>query len=325
MVRVAIVGMGFMGKMHFNVYTEKLGNKVRVSALCDTNGEALHIEGTKDIEKFTDYNEMLKSGGFDFVDICLPTHLHAQTSVMAMEGGYDVFCEKPLAGTLDDADLIIKAAERTGRLFGVGQCLRYWPAYVAVKKLIDSDSLGRVRYAEFARFSQPPVWTSEGWVFDGKKSGNAALDLHIHDVDMVLHLFGKPEGVFSRGVFERDGSISHISTVYDYEDMVVQATGGWICAKSFGFNMRAFFVMEEATVELDFSKQDVVKVFPEGKEAYPVELEDGDGYYYELKAFVEAVEKRDNSEIVTPKEAAESVKLCLREIESAKRRERLSL
>ncbi len=318
MKRVAIVGMGFMGRVHFDVYTKKLKENVEVAALCDSNRNALDIEGSEAVEKFTDYNEMLERGGFDFVDVCLPTHLHAPVTVTAMKRGYHVFCEKPLAGNFADMEVIVETTEQTGMLFGVGQCLRYWPAYVEVKKLIEGGSLGKVRYAEFARFSQPPVWTSNKWVFDGKKSGNAALDLHIHDVDMILYMFGKPKSVFSKGVFENDKSISHIVTTYNYGDKVIQATGGWICTKSFGFNMRAFFILERGSIELDFSKEKTVTVYPEGKEMYPLELAKEDGYYYELKTFVEAVEKKDPSRIVMPKEAAESVKLCLREIESAK-------
>ncbi len=325
MVKVAIVGMGFMGKMHFDVYTKKLGDQVKVMALCDSNREALDFEGTEGIEKFKDYTEMLEVGDFDFIDICLPTHLHASTSVEAMRRGYDVFCEKPLAGTEEDLDAIIKTWKQTGRLFGVGQCLRYWPAYVEVKNLIDGGSLGKVKYAEFSRFSEPPVWTSNKWVFDGKISGNAALDLHVHDVDMVLYLFGKPRSVFSRGIFEKDGSISHITTAYDYSDKVVQTTGGWICTKSFGFNMKAFIILEGGSVELDFSKKDIVMVYPEKGEAYPVNLADGDGYYYELKSFVEAIEKRDPSKLVSPEDAAGSVRLCFREIESANKRRELAV
>ncbi len=324
MTKVAIVGMGFMGRMHLDVYLKKLNDRVRVVALCDSNEAAMEIEGADGIDRFTDYGRMLESGGFDFVDVCLPTHLHAPVTTAAMEKGYHVFCEKPLAGNIEDVNSIVEISDKTGMFFGVGQCLRYWPAYVEVKRLIDGNSLGRVRYAEFARFSQPPVWTSNGWVFDGKKSGNAALDLHIHDVDMILYLFGKPKSVFSSGVFERDGSISHIATTYNYSDKVIQATGGWICTKSFGFNMRAFFILERGSIELDFSKKNVVTVYPETGEAYPLSLPEDDGYYYELKYFVEALEKGDVSLIVTPKEAAKSVILCLKEIESANRGEELT-
>ncbi len=331
MVKIAIAGMGFMGKMHLSVYSSKLPN-AEVVALFDVRKEALDIRNLdtggniktdarplnlSDIRKYTDFDTMLKEGGFDLVDICLPTYLHADISVRAMEAGYHVFCEKPLALTVEEGERIVNAVNKTKRLFSVGHCLRYWPAYINTKKLIDSGRFGKVRYAEFARFSEAPVWTAGGWVMDGKKSGNAALDLHIHDVDFISFFFGRPEGVFSRGVFEKDGSISHIATSYSYEDKVVQSTGGWICSDSFGFNMRALFVLELATIELDFSKKPVVTVYPQGGERYPLELPEGDGYYYELKSFVDSVEKGEPLNPVSAEDALESLRLCLREIESA--------
>ena len=331
MVKIAIAGVGSMGKKHLSVYNSKLPN-AEVVALFDTREEAmdsknLDVGGNmrteakplnlSNIRRYTDFDTMLEEGGFDFVDICLPTYLHADTSVRAMESGYHVFCEKPLALTVQEGERIRDAVSKTGRLFSVAHCLRYWPAYINTKKLIDSGKYGKVRYAEFARFSQPPVWTAGGWVMDGSKSGNAALDLHIHDVDFINFMFGKPEGVLSRGVFEKDGSVSHIATSYSYGDKVVQSTGGWICSDSFGFNMRALFILERATIELDFSKSPVVTVYPDGDERYPLQLPEGDGYYYELKSFVDSVEQGKLLNPVTAEDALESLKLCLKEIESA--------
>lgn len=332
MVKVALVGVGFMGKMHLGVYLDKLDN-AEVTAICDINEDALNIKSLKaggnieteeanidlsKVRKYTNYKEMLKQGGFDFVDICLPTYLHADAAVEAFEAGYHVFCEKPLAISVKEAKRVVEKAKESGRLFSVGQCLRYWPAYTEIKRLIDGGKYGKVKYAEFARFSMTPTWTWNNWILEGKRSGNAALDLHIHDVDMILFLFGKPESVRSRGVEEKDGSISHITTLYRYNDKVVTSTGGWICSKSFGFNMRALYILKRATVELDFSKDPVVMVYPDEGEKYPLPLAEGDGYYYELRDFVNGVEKGSFSGAVTPESALESVKISFAEIESAK-------
>jgi len=339
MVKVAIVGVGFMGKMHLGVYTDKLDN-VEVAAICDINKDALNIEnlqaggnikteGTSidlsGVKKYTDYKEMLKDGGFDFVDICLPTYLHADAAIDAFNAGYHVFCEKPLAISVKDAERVTEKAKETGNLFSVGQCLRYWPAYTEVKRLIESGKFGRVKYAEFARFSMTPTWTWNNWILDGKRSGNAALDLHIHDSDMVLFLFGKPKSVKSSGVQDKDGSFSHISTLYRYDDKVVTSTGGWICSDSFGFNMRALYILEKATVELDFSKEPNVMAYPDRGEKYAMPLAEGDGYFYELRDFVNGVEKGSFSGVVTPESALESVKITFAEIKSAKEQKEIDV
>ena len=110
--------------------------------------------------------------------------------------------------------------------------------------------------------------------------------------------------------------MSHIATVYTYDDFVVSSTGGWICSDSFGFNMRAFFVLENATIEMDFSKDPVVMVCPQGEEKYALPLPDGDGYYHELHDFIAGIERGQLSGIVTPESAADSVRICLEEIRS---------
>jgi predicted dehydrogenase len=331
MVKVALTGVGFMGKAHLGVY-QKLP-EVRVTALCDIRPEAMEItslaaggnidasSGTIDLSgtrKHTDYGAMLKDGGFDLVDICLPTHLHADFSIRALEAGFHVFCEKPMALTADEADRMLKKVQQTRKLFTVGQCLRFWPAYTEVKKLLDSGRYGSVRYAELARFSSPPKWASDNWMLDGKRSGNAALDLHIHDVDMVLFLFGVPRSVRSSGIQEPDGTFSHIATQYTYPGRVVASTGGWICSDSFGFNMRAFFVLDEATIELDFSRPQPVVVCPNGGKKEPLPLPPGDGYYHELADFTASVARGRASGVVTAASAADAVKLCFLEIESAR-------
>jgi predicted dehydrogenase len=337
-VKVALVGLGFMGKTHLGVYQKLPG--VEVAAMCDVSRKNLELSkletggnirtaaGEIDlggVRKYTDYAELLAAGGFDFVDICSPTHLHAEHAIKALDAGYNVLCEKPMALSVQDTEKMLERVERSGKLFSVAQCLRFWPAYSEVRKLIDSGTHGKVKSAEFARFSAPPRWASGDWLRVGALSGNAALDLHIHDVDMILHLFGAPEAVRSNGIFENDGSISHISTLYTYPGLLVQASGGWICSDSFGFTMRAFYILEGATIELDFSKSPVVTVFPNGGTRYALPLPDGDGYYFELKDFVEGIRKGKLSGIVTGRSAADSVKLCLLEIESARERKELTL
>lgn len=331
MVKVALSGVGFMGKTHLGVY-QKLGN-VEVVALndvrkanteitsLDAGGNIKASSGAIDLSrtrKYTDFAAMLKDGGFDFVDICLPTFLHAEYSIKALEAGYHVFCEKPMALSQAETSAMLASVKSSGKLFSVGQCLRFWPAYVEVKRLIDSGDYGKVKYAEFARFSAPPTWGWEDWLFDAKRSGNAALDLHVHDADMLLHLFGNPVSLRSSGVVEKDGGVSHIATLYSYPGFTAASTGGWICSDSFGFNMRAFFVLEGATIELDFSKEPLLSLCPKGGKKAAVPLAEGDGYFHELGDFVAGIQAGRLSGRVTGASAAESVRLALTEIESVR-------
>jgi predicted dehydrogenase len=226
--------------------------------------------------------------------------------------------EKPLALDENSAGMLVDAAAKSGKVCSVGQCLRFWPAYTEVKKILDSGRYGRVRHAEFARYSAPPGWAVEGWLTDNPRSGDAALDLHIHDVDMILHLFGKPQSVRSVGADDGGGYFSHISTVYRYPDLSVVSTGGWGMASSYPFNMRALYVLEKATIEMDISREVPVMVYPDGDEGYPLKLPEGDGYRHELIDFIGRCQSGTPSETVSPAAAAESVRVTLREIESAR-------
>ena len=331
MVKVAVVGLGFMGKMHLGIYSSL--DQVEIAAICDSNKESLNLSSlsgaggnieTKDqdidlsaAKAYTNYQEMLKDGGFDFVDICLPTYLHKEFSIAAMQAGYDVFCEKPMALTGDEADEMMAVAKKTGQLLTVGQCLRYWPMYVEIKRMIDTEMYGKVLSAELSRYSMTPGWSNDNWLLKGELSGNAAFDLHIHDVDMILNLFGKPTGVTSSGVEALGSGFGHIATLYAYPDKTVTSVGNWICTESYGLAMRAFVVLEQAVIELDTGKPDALVVYPSDGGKQVVELDAQDGYFYELQDFVSHVESREPLTVVTPDSASESVKVVLKEIASA--------
>jgi len=339
MLKVAVAGMGFMGKTHIGIY-QKLKN-VNLVAVCDFSEDRLNITSLESggniqtssdkidldyVKKYTDFGRMLEEGGFDFVDICLPTFLHVDTTLKAIDAGYHVFLEKPMALDLAGTDAILAKVRDTGSFLGVGHCLRYWPAYTEVKKILDEGRYGRVRYAEFSRLCARPTWAWNRWITDGKKSGGAALDLHIHDVDMAIFLFGLPSRLRSEGIFEESGNISHISSLYHYTDgLIVNSTGGWICASGFGFNMRALYILERATIELDYSKNPVLTVVPEGDEIYAPELRPEDGYYYELEEFTEGLEQGKLSGHVTPESAAQAVRLCLEEVRSAEENREITI
>ena len=330
-VKVAITGFGFMGKTHYSRYQQIEG--VEVSAICDFNSTTFEnntLESTGNIDTlsgetvdfdsidtYSDYATLLSKGGFDIVDVCLPSYLHRQHVVEALDAGYHVFCEKPIALSNEGAQSILAKAEQSGKCFAVGHGVRFSPAYVQTKAIIDEGTYGRLNYAEFRRFSAPPAWAWDNWILENERSGGAALDIHIHDVDMILYLFGNPKNIKSSGLKDRNGNISQISTVYSYADKLVSSTGGWICSSSFGFRSSALLVLERATIELDSSKQNKAVVFPEDADMYALEIPAKDGYYYELKDFVDYVMTGKSSGIVTPASSAASLKLCLEEIRSA--------
>ncbi len=318
MVTVAVIGLGMMGRTHLRAYGRIPG--VRVAALCDsevdlTDPGALLAEAglapqDAGVRTYRSLEALLADGGVDAVDICLPSDLHCDATVAALRAGCHVMCEKPMACDMVSTERMIAAARDSGRLLSVGQCLRFWPAYVEIKRLVDGGVYGAVRTAFFERHSGPPSW-GRNWFADPARSGGALLDLHIHDVDMVLHLFGLPRSLVSTGL--GPGGAAHVSTLYRYEDKVVASAGGWTASSTHGFNMRAFLTLERATISLDFARADKLVVYPERGEPQVPSLPAGDGYEGELRDFVDGIRAGRLSGIVTAESAARSVRVCLEE------------
>lgn len=330
MVKVGIVGLGFMGKMHFRCY--KALENATIAAICDidedkfkaTSGTAGNIPGAEapldlsGIQLYTDFDKMLAEAELDAISITLPTYLHYEHTLKALKAQLNVLCEKPLTNTVEQAEKMAAAARRNRRILQIGHCIRFWPEYAKTKELIDSGKYGKVQAATFQRFSLTPTWSWDNWLMDKAKSGGAALDLHIHDSDYVQYVFGMPKAVFSRAATGPSGDYDHIVTEYIYsDDFVITAEGGWIMSPTFGFEMSFNILLEKATIVYDCTRQPVFKVCPDKGEAFTPALEKGDGYSLEIAHFVKAIAGEKVPEIITPRQSINSLKLILAEKKSA--------
>ena len=164
------------------------------------------------ISLYSDLTQMLAAEQLDAVSIASPTFMHNLQSIEALEAGLHVFCEKPMALNSVDCQRMSEAAQQSGKTLQVGHCIRFWPEYVEAKEIIDSQKYGKVMAATFQRLSLTPTWSWDNCFLDGKRSGGAMLDLHIHDTDYVQYVFGMPKAVFSQGVIgpSQDLSLIHI-------------------------------------------------------------------------------------------------------------------
>jgi predicted dehydrogenase len=149
--------------------------------------------------------------------------------------------------------------------------------------------------------------------------GGALFDLHIHDVDFVHFLFGRPHWVFSTGVIEnRGGPINHVLTQYHYPDgPAVCAEGGWLLAS--GFNMGYVIHCERATLDFDLARgADALRVTERGKPSRIVPAEGLDGYNQETRYAVECVRQNKRPGIVTAGDGLTALELCEAEEESVR-------
>ena len=320
MEKIAVVGFGFMGRLHYGNWKRIPG--ARVVAICDANlaqfrdvsdGNIAGVDASTDftgIALYDDMGKMLAAGGFDVVDVTLPTPLHPEATVAALKAGCHVLCEKPMALDVASCDRMLAAAKRAGRTLLVGHCLRFWPEYVALKKLIDSGKYGKVVAAEFSRVTPPPDGKGKhGWFFDEKKSGGCLLDLHIHDADMVRFLFGPPKGTDAVVHRRAGGLLDHAQVRYAYPDKVVTATASWAVSKTHGFEASFRVVLEGATVVFDAKRAAPFMVYPQKGKPYAPKFSARSAYEAEQRYFLDIVRGRAVKPILTARDARDAVAL----------------
>lgn len=329
--RVAIVGFGFMGRMHYGNWKKMKGAKV--VALCDrdvsqftaplTFGNIAGADATTDFGDtviYDDFDRMLAEAKPDVISLTLPTTLHVPLTIKALQAGVSVLCEKPMALNAADCDKMIKAAKKApnGAKLMIAQCLRFWPCYAYLKRLVESQKYGKVIAASFRRFSSPPGWQKgSNWFADESKSGGVALDLHIHDTDMVNFLFGMPKSVTSTAAYGKTGAMLYISTLYDVGGAAVTAEGSWCMTTAMGFEASFIVTFEKAVVILDAKREKPLCVYPAKGEVFVPPLAKGEGYEYEIKWFLDVLDGKKVACVTTPEQSRDSVKIVDAEKKSA--------
>ncbi len=336
MLRIGIVGFGFMGRTHYKCWNNVDG--ATVVAVCDANPNIRddtkqavgNIGDTSDeidfgaFELYNDFDKMLAAEKLDAVSITLPTYVHAGMTVKALKAGVNVMCEKPMALNVEDCDRMIEAAESSGKILQIGHCVRFWPEYAKTKELVDSGKYGKIVAATFRRLGSPPTWSKDNWFLDEQRSGGVALDLHIHDTDYIEYLFGLPKAVYSSAARNKDGHMLHIVTQYLYDDgKAVAAEGGWAMTLSFGFEMSFNIVMEKATIVYDMTREPAFKVCPAEGEPFTPEVEEGDGWLLQIKHFAKEIAGEKVPPVTTLQQSRDSVRLVQAEKESASKLEKI--
>lgn len=333
MIKVGLVGYGFMGHMHAQCH-EAAGAKV--AAVADVEPER-RKEAEEKIKcfAFPSLGELLETVEVDLVDICTPTYLHEEIAVEAAGAGKNIMCEKPMSLTVKSCDRMIKAAKKAGVKFMVGQVIRFWPEYQAIKDIVDSGVCGRVEWVSARRLSPPPTWAWQGWLLDPARSGGAVLDLHIHDLDYITWLVGAPKRVLASGAAGPRGGIDSVLTLaWEHESGAKSAAeGSLVLAPGFPFNMALLVACEKATIRFDSAASPSLVVYPFQGATYAPPLPAPNigvsteslgnigslgGYYNEIKYYLDCLEAGKHPDVVTPEAAREAVRLCLAVAESAR-------
>lgn len=303
MLKIGMVGVGGISGAHIPAWEAM--EETSLTAVCDIRSEnAAKCPGKR---FYTDFDEMLEKEELDILDICLPTFLHAEFAIKAMERGIHVLCEKPLSLEAADVDRVYDAAARNHVKFMAAQVLRFWPEYELVKELYDSGKYGRLLSGSMFRLNSIPKWSGGNWMRDEKKSGLVPFDLHIHDLDFLVYAFGAPQKTLPHR--SKRPEQDFLSVVYEYPDFFINTEASWYAAP-YPFEASYRFQFEKAVIAYE---KGICTLYEDGgsvtdltngaqNDTGSIHLPKSNAYANEIRYFTECVQNDRFPDKIRPEE-----------------------
>ena len=214
-LRIGVIGTGFAGSTHARAAIG-LPDVRLVAIAAETVAEAEPLAAELGARIAPDALSLCASDDVDLVVVASPTYRHAEHVIAAAQAGKHVFCEKPIARTLDDARTMVRACGEAGVQLAIGHVVRFFPEYRRAKELLDSGALGRAALATLTR-GTVSVGAARAWYLDPAKSGGVVLDLMLHDLDVIRWWFGEPARVYGKRLVG-GGPLDYALATVRYDD-----------------------------------------------------------------------------------------------------------
>ncbi|MBN2894363.1 MAG: Gfo/Idh/MocA family oxidoreductase [Campylobacterales bacterium] len=238
MLKIAIIGLGSMGRNHYRLYKER--RDVTICALCDVVSN-----GAYDEPFFTDVETMLRTAKPDAAVIAVPTFLHKEVALTCIAHGVHIFIEKPAASSIDDAKAIAHAVTQSGLKSCVGHVERFNPVVAGLKKELEGKEIYSVAITRVGPF--PPRIADVG----------VLTDLSVHDIDLIRFITCKE--ILHKSIFKSRKIHNHHedNAVLSFElqdSIIADITTNWLTP----FKKRRIEVAcKEAYYEADLITQDL--------------------------------------------------------------------
>lgn len=304
-MNVLLVGAGGMGAAHYRNYQEI--NGARVQALVGVS-EADRQAGLRwNVPVYPTVTEAVGREEVEIADLCVPTFLHEQLALEAFENGLHVITEKPCALSRRSAENMFSAARRAGRQLYVAQVVQFTRETEVLRETVQSGRFGRPLDGVFERLSARPDWIQDSWLFQKEKSGLLPFDLHIHDLDLIVSLFGAPDSFHVEPCAANLGLQDHLRVAYAWENgMTACGEAAWFNAcVPFTARWRVYFergmLIFDGSAVTGYGADGKITVFDT---ADPVRIPGGvnlpaNGWFYrELGHFLACAEKNAPSPLV---------------------------
>ena len=185
-VKVGVIGLGRMGQQHCRVYSGL--RQAQLVGVCDINPEAGRLVARRfDVPFFSNPAELIDS--VEAISLVTPTPYHFDLAMQCFDHGVPVLIEKPIAETLEHAEILMKSAEASGIICQIGHIERFNPAYVELKNVLDEMSVLAINFRRLSAYA------------GSNTDVDVVLDLMIHDTDLVLNLVGEePVSIAASGL-----------------------------------------------------------------------------------------------------------------------------
>ena len=336
-MRAAIVGVGFMGWIHYLAYQrsecaelvgfcsrdakKRAGDWRGIQGNFGPPGEQIDVSGLSVHESL---DPLLADDSVDVIDICLPPHLHPEAIERCLAAGKRVLCEKPLALDAATARRLAGAAE-PGQLM-VAHILPLMGPFRLLVEAAADGRWGRPVAGRFKRTIGPPTWIPD--FYDVSRVGGPLIDLHVHDAHLIRVLFGMPQAAHTVSR-RQQGVPKFYESVFEFADreLAVSAGGGVIDSPARGFTHGYEVSFEQATLQYEFAayadgstaEVPLTVMRADGTLERP-EVDGGDpvsAFVDEIDAAAESFRSGQVNPILAAETAADALQIC--EMQAAER------
>ena len=295
MTRVALIGLGAMGRNHLRVLSDLEG--VELAAVCDMDEKVVATASRKhSVAGYVSWAEMLERERLDAAVVAVPTRFHLDVGLAVLERGLHVLIEKPIATTLEEGRRLVAAARDEDRVFAVGHSERFNPAVRELRRRVAAGEIGRIYQIQARRLGPFPARIRDVGV---------VIDLVTHDLDVMYTLAGS-EVQRLYGETEQRIHTDHediLNALLKFESgMLGVLQVNWLTPTKIReisvLGERGMFVCNYLTQELRYYKNAEVESDPGGDphpravtegEAVTFPIGQGEPLRLELQAFVQAV------------------------------------
>jgi UDP-N-acetylglucosamine 3-dehydrogenase len=303
-VNVAVIGCGSWGKNQVRVFNDL--QEASLVAIADLNENAARNLGEKySVEWYTDIEKVIDRPDIEAITICTPTVTHAEIALQAIKSGKHVLVEKPMTNTIEEAEALIKAAEKKSVSLAVGFIERFNPAVREGMKIISKEEIGDVILANTRRVSRRPHRIGDVGVIK---------DLAIHDIDIINNLFKENP----RSVFATAGNITHryedyanIMICYD-DNKSAFIESNWLTPQRV---RRLIITGTKGLINIEYTSQEIS--VQNNERIYQPFIENREPLQLELGSFVNSILRNEPPKI-TGIDGLKALQICEAALRSAK-------